>query len=265
MTELASPRVVLVTGAADGIGRAACLAFAAEGDTIVVNDLHEDATRETVELIRSSGGQAIGIGADVGDAQQVRAMFERASREVGHVGVVVNNAIWYEFLDPTQQTVDGFEKTFNVGVTAIFHAMQAALPGMTELGGGVIVNIASLNAYATLPQLSAYAAAKAAVVALTRGLALQLGPRGIRVVSVSPGFTQTPAVQRYIDSLSDEARAEEIGTYEQRVPLGRLVRSEEIADACVFLASPRASAITGTDLLVDAGMHCLNKVFSYNP
>ena len=97
-------------------------------------------------------------------------MFERASREVGHVGVVVNNAIWYEFLDPTQQTVDGFEKTFNVGVTAIFHAMQAALPGMTELGGGVIVNIASLNAYATLPQLSAYAAAKAAVVALTRGL-----------------------------------------------------------------------------------------------
>ena len=159
MTDLASPRVVLVTGAADGIGRAACLAFAAEGDTIVVNDLTDGATGETVELIRSSGGQAIGIGADAGDAAQVRAMFERASREVGHVGVVVNNAIWYEFLDPTQQTVEGFEKTFNVGVTAIFHAMQAALPGMEALGGGVIVNIASLNAYATLPQLSAYAAA----------------------------------------------------------------------------------------------------------
>ena len=201
MAELASPRVVLVTGAADGIGRAACLAFAAEGDTIVVNDLREDA--DDARPSSSSGRPAAGDRHRRGRRRRRSgpAMFERASREVGHVGVVVNNAIWYEFLDPTQQTVDGFEKTFNVGVTAIFHAMQAALPGMTELGGGVIVNIASLNAYATLPQLSAYAAAKAAVVALTRGFALQLGPRGIRVVSVSPGFTQTPAVQRYIDSL----------------------------------------------------------------
>ncbi|CAN5775971.1 N/A [soil metagenome] len=265
MAELPAPRVVLVTGAADGIGRATCLAFAAEGDTIVVNDLDEAATSETVELVRAAGGKAVGIGADVGDAAQVTAMFARASAEVGHVGIVVNNAIWYEFLDPTRQSVEGFERTFNVGVTAIFHAMQAALSGMEALGGGVIINIASLNAYATLPQLSAYAAAKAAVVALTRGFALQLGPRGIRVVSVSPGFTSTPAVQRYIDSLSEERRREEIGTYEDRVPLGRLVRPEEIADACVFLASRRASAITGTDLLVDAGMHCLNKVFSYNP
>jgi 3-oxoacyl-[acyl-carrier protein] reductase len=256
---------VLVTGAAHGIGRAICEAFAHEGDAIVVNDLEEAKTAETVEAVRAVGGRAIGIGADIGDRAQVEAMFARARDELGTVGVVVNNAAWYEFVNPSEQSVESFEKNFNVDVTAMFHTMQCALPGMKELGGGVIVSIASLNAYVTIPQNAAYSAAKAAIVALTRGFALELGPLGIRVCAVSPGFTETPVVKVYLDSLSDERRQEELGKYFERMPLRRLCRPEEIANAVVFLASPKASAITGTDLLVDAGMYCLNKAFSYNP
>lgn len=265
MAEPPSPRTVLVTGAAHGIGRAICLAFAVEGDRVVVNDREEGMTDETVGLVRAAGGEAIGVGADVGDRQQVEAMFERAREAFGPVGIVVNNAAWYEFINPSQQSVESFEKNFNVDVTAMFHTMQCALPGMRELGGGVIVSIASLNAYVTIPQNATYSAAKAAIVALTRSFALELGPLGIRVCSLSPGFTATPAVQVYLDSLTPERRIEEMGKYDERIPLRRLARPEEIADGVVFLASPKASFITGTDLLVDGGMYCLNKAFSYNP
>ena len=265
MAEPPSPRTVVVTGAAHGIGRAICLAFAAEGDRVVVNDLDEAMTAETVSLVRQAGGQAIGVGADIGDRAQVEAMFARAREELGPVGVVVNNAAWYEFINPSQQSVDSFEKNFNVDVTAMFHTMQCALPHMREIGGGVIVSIASLNAYVTIPQNATYSAAKAAIVALTRSFALELGPMGIRVCSLSPGFTATPVVQVYLDSLTPERRIEEMGKYDERIPLRRLARPEEIADGVVFLASPKASFITGTDLLVDGGMYCLNKAFSYNP
>lgn len=265
MAEPPAPRTVLVTGAAHGIGRAICLAFAAEGDRIVVNDLDEEMTTQTVAEVREAGAEAIGIGADVGDRAQVDAMFARARDELGPVGIVVNNAAWYEFLNPSKQSVENFEKNFNVDVTAMHHTMQNALPDMQSLGGGVIVSIASLNAYVTIPQNASYSAAKAAVVALTRAYALELGPLGIRVCSVSPGFTETPVVKVYLDSLTDERRHEELGKYFERMPMRRLGRPEEIANAVVFLASPKASFITGTDLLVDGGMYCLNKAFSYNP
>lgn len=266
MAEPPAPRTVLVTGAAHGIGRAICEAFAAEGDDLVVNDLREDMTAETVAAVARLGRGALGVGADIGDRAQVERMFAQAQEAFGRpVGVVVNNAAWYEFINPSKQSVESFEKNFNVDVTAMFHTMQCALPGMQQLGGGVIVSIASLNAYVTIPQNAAYSAAKAAVVALTRSFALELGPMGIRVCSVSPGFTETPVVKVYLDSLTPERRKEELGRYDERMPLRRLGRPEEIANAVVFLASSKASFITGTDLLVDGGMYCLNKAFSYNP
>ena len=129
----------------------------------------------------------------------------------------------------------------------------------------MIVTIASLNGYVTIPQFSAYAPSKAAAIALTRGLALEYGPMGIRVVSVSPGFTATDAVESYLASLPPDRRRVELGDYEARMPLGRLARPREIADTVVFLASPRASFIHGTDVLVDGGMHCLSKAYVFNP
>lgn len=265
MAEPPAPRTVLVTGAARGIGQAIALAFAAEGDRIVVNDRSDEAGEDTVRRIRELGGEAVAIGADVSRRPEVDALFARAEAALGPVGVVVNNAAAYPEIRATVQTVESFEEVFAVNVTAVFHTAQAALPGMRALGGGVIVTIASLNGYVTIPQFSAYAPSKAAAIALTRGLALEFGPMGIRVVSVSPGFTATDAVQSYLASLPDERRRQELGDYDSKMPLGRLARPEEIADTVVFLASPKASFIHGTDVLVDGGMHCLSKAFLFNP
>jgi len=258
-------RVVLVTGGGRGIGHFVALAFAAQGNRVVVNDVPEVGTSDTVDAINAAGGTALGLLTDISDQAHVRKMFDEVKSELGPVGVVVNNAAYYDFINPTKQSIQSFERTFAVDVTGTFHTTQAAVPHMQALGGGVVINIASLNAYVTIPQNAAYSAAKAAVVGLTRAFALELGPLGIRVVSVSPGFTETPAVKLYLDALNEEKRKSEMGTYYERIPLGRLAKPQEIADACVFLASERASFITGTDLLVDGGMFALNKAFSYNP
>jgi 3-oxoacyl-[acyl-carrier protein] reductase len=258
-------RVVLVTGAGRGIGHSIAIAFANEGDKVVVNDVGAVGTKDTVKAIKAKGGTALGIEADISSQAEVRSMFDQVKKKLGPIGVVVNNAAYYDFVNPTKQSVQSFERTFAVDVTGTFHTAMAAVPHMKELKGGVVINIASVNAYVTIPQNAAYSAAKAAVVGLTRALALELGPLGIRVVSVSPGFTQTPAVKLYLDALSEKARKSEMGAYYERIPLGRLARPEEIADACVFLASKKATFITGTDLLVDGGMYALNKAFSYNP
>jgi NAD(P)-dependent dehydrogenase (short-subunit alcohol dehydrogenase family) len=265
VAEPPAPRTVLVTGAARGIGHAIALAFAAEGDRVVVNDRSREACEGTISAIRERGGTAIALGADVTRRTEVDGLFAAAEAELGPVGIVVNNAAAYPEIRATVQSVESFENVFAVNVTAVFHTAQAALPGMRRLGGGVIVTIASLNGYVTIPQFSAYAPSKAAVIALTRGLALEFGPMGVRVVSVSPGFTATAAVETYLASLSDERRRVELSDYETKMPLGRLARPEEIADVVVFVASPRASFVHGADVLVDGGMHCLSKAFVYNP
>jgi NAD(P)-dependent dehydrogenase (short-subunit alcohol dehydrogenase family) len=262
---VSSERVALVTGAGRGIGREIALRFAADGADVVVNDLAVDDTADTVGAVHELGRRALGYGADVSDGEQVQAMFAAARAELGPVSVVVNNAAFYDFGCMTEQTEEAWLRTWGVDVTGVFHTTRAALPHMRAAGGGVIVNIASANAYFTIPQNTTYAAAKAGLVGLTRGLALELGPQGVRVVAVSPGFTRTPAVQAYLDDLSEERRQDEMGGYYAECPIGRLVEPEEVADACVFLASTAASFITGVDLPVDGGMYAVNKSLSYNP
>jgi NAD(P)-dependent dehydrogenase (short-subunit alcohol dehydrogenase family) len=235
------------------------------GYTVAAVDLPSVGLAETADMIRRSSAACEGYEVDISDEEAVVGLFAAIDEKFGPVGVVVNNAAYYDFVNPSKQTLASFESTFKVDVFGPFLTIRESVPHMERLGGGVIINIASLNAYVTIPQNAAYSAAKAALLGLTRAYALELGPRNIRVVSVSPGFTATPAVKLYLDALSDEAREAEMGSYYDRLPLGRLGLPEEIADACVFLASPQAAFITGSDLLVDGGMHALNKAFSYNP
>jgi NAD(P)-dependent dehydrogenase (short-subunit alcohol dehydrogenase family) len=260
-----SARVALVTGSGRGIGQAIAYGFAEAGYDIVVNDLAAESLGTTVEGVERRGRRGLGVCADVSDPQDVQRMFSEAADTLGAVEVVVNNAAYYDFGCAVEQTDDAWERTWAVDVTGIFHTARAALPHMRRLGRGVIINIASTNAFVTIPQNSAYASAKAGVVALTRALALELGPSNIRVVDVSPGFTRTAAVQLYLDSLTDARREEEMGGYFRQCPLGRLGEPCEIADTCVFLASDRASFVHGTDISVDGGMWAINKLFSYNP
>jgi NAD(P)-dependent dehydrogenase (short-subunit alcohol dehydrogenase family) len=265
MTFPGDPPVVLVTGAGQGIGRAIALAFASEQLAVAVNDLNAETAESTAEAIRVAGGKSVAVPADVSRFEDAQRMFAVARHNLGPVGVAVNNAHFAEFENALRQSEAGWQRTWDVDVTGPWNVVRAALPDFTAIGEGVVINIASANAFFTIPQNTSYAAAKAAVVGLTRGLALELGPQNVRVVSVSPGLIATPAVEEYIAALPEDRRRSEMGRYDDDIPLRRIGRPEEIGDLCVYLASSRASFMHGTDVACDGGMWALNKVFSYNP
>lgn len=260
-----NPAVALVTGAGQGIGRAIALSFADEGVAVAVNDLDLDRTTGTVEAIHARGGIAAPAPGDVSVMRDVEHIYDTLLKSLGPVGILVNNAYVAEFLPALRQSEEAWRRTWDVDITGPWNMVRGALPHFERIGSGVVVNIASANAFFTIPQNTSYAAAKAGLIGLTRGLALELGPKNVRVVSISPGLIATQAVEEYIAALPEERRRSELGSYDDLIPLRRIGRPEEIADLCTYLASSRASFIHGTDVACDGGMWALNKVFSYNP
>jgi NAD(P)-dependent dehydrogenase (short-subunit alcohol dehydrogenase family) len=257
--------VVVVTGAGRGLGQSIALAFAGEGARVAINDLQLDQVKETLDLIEQQGGSGIDVVADIADMRQVEGLYAKVEAELGPVSILINNAAFYEFVPSLQQSEENWQRTFDVDVTGIWHMVRGALPHMRRLGGGAIVNVASANAFFTIPQNTSYATAKAGVVALTRGLALELGRMGVRINSICPGFCATPAVELYLQALPDERRESEMGKYDSRVPLGRLDTPAEAANLCLFLSSENSSYVHGTHFAGDGGMWAVNKAFSFNP
>lgn len=260
-----NPPVVVVTGAGRGIGRSIAETFAAEGAKVAVNDINSAGVEETVALLRNEGATCLEAVADITSYGAVQAMYAKIHKVFGPVSVVVNNAAWYEFIKATDQSDESWHRTWAVEIDGMWNMVRGALPHMQETGAGVVINIASANAFFTIPQNTAYAGAKAGIVGLTRGLALELGPQNIRVLSISPGLIATPAIREYVAALDPEKRATEMGRYDEQIPLRRIGQPEEVANLCVFLASDKAAFIHGTDISCDGGMWALNKAFSYTP
>ena len=246
-------QVVLVTGAGRGIGRAITLAFAAEGCAVIANDLDPGTAAQTAAAITDSGGRALPVPADIADPAAVRAMFEHARGHFGPVTTLINNAGFLSFTPFTEHSADLWQRTLAIDLGGVFHCTQAAVPHMQASGSGFVVNIASVHASRTLPNLAAYAAAKAGVVGLTRNLALELGQYNIRVNCVSPGAINTDALKAYFDSLPDDTRQAEWDHLLSWHPLGRIGQPEDIAHVVVFLCSDKAAFIHGTEIVVDGG------------
>ena len=239
-------RIALVTGASRGIGRGIALQLAAEGWGVCVNYIKEAAAAASVVAdIRAMGRKAIAVQADVADNAAVAAMVQRAEQELGHISLLVNSAgisVANLFQDTTDEL---WERCMAVNLTGARNAIMAVLPHMIHEKAGSIVNISSMWGLRGASCEVAYSCTKAALIALTRSLALELAPSHIRVNCVAPGVIHTDMVralgQETIDSLTEQT------------PLGRLGTPEDIAHAVSFFASEKASFITGQVLTADGG------------
>lgn len=252
----ATPRVALVTGAADGIGLAAAQRLAADGWRVALLDLNADAARERAAAL---GPDHCGLGCDVADAAAVAAAVAEVQARYGRIDALVNNAGIGEAATSTlAQTAEGFDRVLAVHLRGTFLVTQAVLPIMAAQARdgrgcrGALVNLASIAALGGIPGRNAYSAAKAGIVGMTRSLAVEWGRRGIRVNAVAPGYVRTALVAHLIERGAVDAQAIAV-----RTPLGRLAHPEEIADAIAFLASPAASYVTGAVLSADGGWSAL--------
>lgn len=241
--------VVLVTGGSKGLGRAIAVYFGSRGWAVAVNYCNDrDGAEQTCRLIRDSGGNAFAVQADVTQRDQVDEMVQRVETQTGGIGALVNNSgiiLRKSFLDTTEKE---WADTFSVNVHGVFSVGQAVAKRMVQRGQGSIINVSSITGFVAVENRSAYAATKGAVIMLTKGMALELAPFGVRVNAVAPGIMGTDGV---IDNLS---RASVLSEYSRYVPSGRLGYPEECAAAAYFLASDEARYITGSVLVVDGGL-----------
>jgi len=241
-------KIALVTGAGSGIGRAHCALLAARGAAVIVNDLQADAADETVALVRAAGGMALACIADVSNSASVDEAFAAAQRALGAVDILVNNAGIPGGMRPLEEIDEAsIDRMLAVTVKGAMLCTRAVLPAMKQRRGGRIINTASITAYGTHRNVSAYAASKGAIISLTRAWAREFAEWNILVNAVAPGRVQTPM------SAPLSANPEYLREVQLRVPLGRRAQPEEIASVVAFLASPEADYMTGQILGPNGG------------
>ncbi|MGQ7311332.1 SDR family NAD(P)-dependent oxidoreductase [Microbacterium arabinogalactanolyticum] len=241
----------IVTGGAGGIGRATSLAFAAEGAAVAVVDLNAEAAEAVAEEIRAAGGNAIAIGADVSSEDDIIRVVATANEAFDGIDVVFNNAGIIRRTTAVETTVEEWDRVFGVNVRAIFLMCKHVVPVMKANGGGSIVNTGSGWGLKGGGQAISYCASKGAVVNMTRALAIDHGPDGIRVNSVNPGDVDTGMLRDEAKQLGQD-QAGFLAEAADR-PLNRMGQPSEIAAAVVWLASDDASYVTGSALVVDGG------------
>ena len=245
----------LVTGAASGIGRAIAQALAAEAPgrpahAVVVADVDERGGLETVRLLEESGATARFVACDVTVEDDVAAAVHTATEAFGRIDVLVNNAGVEGPVMPVHAVApDAWRRVLDVNVNGPFYGVRHALPHMLKAGRGVIVNVASVAGLNAFPMHAAYAASKHAVVGLTRTVALETARSGVRVNAVCPGFTDTPMVEEGIEKMGQTQEG-----LEKRIPMRRLGRPTEIAEAVAYLCSDAAAYVTGQTLVIDGGI-----------
>lgn len=242
-------KVVLVTGGATGIGRAACVAFGKAGAKVAVVDVNSEDGEDTAQLVSESGSEAIFVRADVSDGREAEAMVQATVKTLGRLDCAFNNAgISGEFSLVAEGSEEVWDRVIAVNLKGVWQCMRFEIPHMKRQGGGAIVNMASVAGLVGSPRMGAYVAAKHGVIGLTKTAALENARNNIRVNALSPGWTDTAIIEPIFSN-------EDLGQrLTAAVPMKRLGTPEEIAAAAVWLCSGAASFVTAHTLVADGGL-----------
>jgi 3-oxoacyl-[acyl-carrier protein] reductase len=239
-------KIAVITGGADGIGRAGAMKFAAEGATVVIWDMNEEKGLQTVSEIVAAGGKAFFAKVNTASYSEVEAATKEATAQFGCIDILINNAGITRDASIRKMTPEQWQQVIDVNLTGVFNCAKCVSAGMVGKGYGRIINTSSVVAlYGNFGQ-SNYVATKAGVIGLTKTLARELGRKGVTVNAVAPGFISTEMVKKMPENV--------LKAMEEKVPLGRLGSPEDIASAYLFLASDEASYINGATLSVDGGI-----------
>ena len=245
-------KVAIITGAGSGMGRASAIRFAEEGAKVVIADLDPKSGQETQDMVQAKGGEAVFVEANVAKEGDVENVVRTTIDKFAKLNILFNNAGCPQLTKPFETIgEEEWQRIMDVNVRGIFLGAKCALAELKKAGNGVILNTASVAAILPRAGSAAYAASKGAVITLTKVLANELGPSGIRVNAILPGPTETPMLPLFMDEYNDKVR----NLIASDLPLQRLVSAEDIANAALFLASDEAAAITGVLLEVDSGLH----------
>lgn len=245
-------KVALITGAGSGIGRGTALTFAREGADVVVNDLNLEGAQAVVEEVKALGQSALAVRADVSDQGEVDGMVRQALKELGKVDILVNNAGYAHFVPFHRMDSRDWDRMFAVHVRGAFNCTRGLVGPMMERKWGRIIHISSIAAYGEEGSVH-YSAAKAALIGFAKALAKEVAPHGITVNAIAPGIIKTPILKSV--EMSKEKIDKVVNHFLQRTPLGRVGQPEDIAYACLYLASEEASFVTGQVISPNGGYY----------
>ena len=252
MTRL-KDKISIVTGSGAGIGKSIAETFAENGATVVCAEINPETGKETVESIKSNGGNAKFVQTDTSDHQSIKDMVSNVLNDYSRIDILVNNAARFVFGSVEEITIEDWNNVFAVNVIGYANCIKEVLPSMKDNSAGSIVNIASVSAFIAQPSFVPYNSSKGAVLQLTRCCAMDLAPYGVRVNAVCPGAVKTQATDRHIEHLGLD-KEESYIEFGNAALLKRMGNPKEIAYGTLFMASDEASYVTGEYLVVDGGL-----------
>lgn len=247
-------KTAVVTGAATGIGQAVALAFGREGANVVLVDINQDATEETLRTIEAEGGNGIAVVADVSKGSDAERISSEAVLAFDGINYLVSSAGIQTYGTVVDTDEDTWDRTLSVNLKGIYLAAKNCVPEMIKGGGGAIVNVASVQGLMSQPNVAAYAASKGAIIAMTRTMALDHAKDNIRVNSLCPGSIDTPLLRFAADVYSPDDPEAAIEEWGKLHPLGRVGQPSEMAEVALFLVSDAASFMTGAAVVADGGL-----------